>query len=156
MTECSFLAGWCVVFQETGGEAMGWHSQTSPPTSCQHNKAPKSSPALPCPFSLPYAHLSSPCLYPGHDCVGVVGSPASRHTWLPAKKKNGMALEREGNKEKEKEFWLSTGYNSTAATRAHKTHSCLTIPSPLHGSAIYQEKLWRSPWSSCYYANLLG
>lgn len=43
-----------VVFQGTGGEAMGWRSQPPPPTSCQVNKAPKSSLPLPLLPSPPY------------------------------------------------------------------------------------------------------
>lgn len=153
-----------MVFLGTGGEAMGRRSQPPPPSSCQDNKAPKSPlplPSLPFfPHHFAHAHLSSPSLYLGHDCAGC-GGFSCQQDHLTAKKEkqrksHGAGVGGRATKklllERPKEFWVSKGYNSSP-----HTHTLLVWPfqAPWH-SSIYQEKLRRNPWSSCYYATLLG
>lgn len=125
------------IFQRTGGEAMGWRSQPPPPTSCQGNTAPKSPLPLPSlPFPLAHAHLSGPSQYLGHDCVGVVGSPASRGTWLPRKKSNKKKKSKGGQ---QRNYFSKDQRNSESArditphqplTHTHAHSSSLAIPGP--------------------------
>lgn len=144
---------------------MGWRSQPPPPSPCQDNTAPKSPLPLPSP---PFPLCPRPPLKPisvSRPWLCGCGGFSCQQGHLTAKKEKQKTARgwdrREGGRAtkelllyRPKEFWVSKGYNSSRTT-----HTNTLLVSPFQApwsSSIYQEKLWRNPWSSCYYATLLG